>query len=103
VLGNGCDNARTVDRKALESRVLTGLREHDDAGDRRRGHAHLYAGNQSAQPPAPKLIGIHPPQACRSRETIAKIVRVVEQFGWHRALSDRLTELEAKQDSLTAH
>ena len=27
VLGNGCDNARTVDRKALESRVLTGLRE----------------------------------------------------------------------------
>ena len=27
MLGNGCDNARTVDRKALESRVLTGLRE----------------------------------------------------------------------------
>jgi hypothetical protein len=62
VLGNGCDNARNVDRKALESRVLTGLREHDDAGDRRRGHAHLDAGNQSAQPPAPKLIGIHPPK-----------------------------------------
>jgi hypothetical protein len=29
-------------------------------------------------------------------------VRVIEQGGWHRALSDRLTELEAKQDSLTA-
>jgi hypothetical protein len=27
VLGNGCDNARAVDRKALEGRVLTGLRE----------------------------------------------------------------------------
>ena len=27
VLGNGCDNARSVDRKALESRVLTGLPE----------------------------------------------------------------------------
>ena len=27
VLGNGCDNARTVGRKALESRVLVGLRE----------------------------------------------------------------------------
>ncbi|WP_245337291.1 hypothetical protein [Shinella sp. HZN7] len=29
-------------------------------------------------------------------------MRVIEQGGWHRALSDRLTELEAKQDSLTA-
>jgi site-specific DNA recombinase len=27
VLGSGCDNARTVDRKVLETRVLTGLRE----------------------------------------------------------------------------
>ena len=27
VLGNGCDDACAVDRKALESRVLTGLRE----------------------------------------------------------------------------
>lgn len=29
-------------------------------------------------------------------------MRVIEQGGWHRALSDRLTELETKQDSLTA-
>jgi hypothetical protein len=29
-------------------------------------------------------------------------VRVIEQGGWNRALSDRLTELEAIQDSLTA-
>ncbi|MGV6875993.1 hypothetical protein ACUSIJ_25325 [Pseudochelatococcus sp. B33] len=35
-------------------------------------------------------------------KAIAEIVRVIEQGGWHRALSDRLTELEAKQDSLTA-
>jgi DNA invertase Pin-like site-specific DNA recombinase len=27
VLGNGCDNARTIAREALEARVLTGLRE----------------------------------------------------------------------------
>jgi hypothetical protein len=27
VLGNGCDNAHAVDREALESRVLNGLRE----------------------------------------------------------------------------
>lgn len=29
-------------------------------------------------------------------------MRVIEQGGWHRALSDRLTELETRQDSLTA-
>jgi site-specific DNA recombinase len=42
------------------------------------------------------------PKLAEAAKAIAKIVRVVEQFGWHRALSDRLTELEAKQDSLTA-
>jgi hypothetical protein len=35
-------------------------------------------------------------------KAIAEIVRVIEQGGWHRALSDRLTELETKQDRLTA-
>jgi hypothetical protein len=34
-------------------------------------------------------------------KAIAEIVRVIEQGGWHRALRDRLTELEAKQDSFT--
>jgi site-specific DNA recombinase len=87
----------------VESRALTGLRAHNDAGNRRRRRARLYAANQSTQPPALKLIGIHPPRACRSRETIAEIVRVIDQGGWHRALSDRLTELEAKQNSRTTH
>ena len=35
-------------------------------------------------------------------KAIAEIVHVIEQGGWHRALSDRLTELEARQDNLTA-
>jgi hypothetical protein len=35
-------------------------------------------------------------------KAIAEIVRVIEQGGWHRALSDRLTELEARQDGLSA-
>ena len=41
-------------------------------------------------------------QLAEAAKAIAKIVRVVEQYSWHRALSDRLTELEAKQDSLAA-
>ena len=33
---------------------------------------------------------------------IAEIARVIEQAGWHRSLSARLTELETRQDGLTA-
>jgi site-specific DNA recombinase len=33
---------------------------------------------------------------------MAEIVRVIEQGSWHHTLSDRLTDLEVKQDSLTA-
>ena len=50
-----------------------------------------------------KLIGIHPPRACRSRKAIAEIVRFIEQGGWHRGRSDRLTALKANQNSLAAH
>jgi hypothetical protein len=32
-------------------------------------------------------------QLAETAKAIAKIVRVVEQYGWHRALSDRLTSL----------
>ncbi len=39
----------------------------------------------------------------KPRKLIAEIVFVIEQRGWRRALSDRLTEIEAKQHSLTAH
>jgi hypothetical protein len=48
--------------------------------------------SESARPSLPK-----------PRKPIAEIVLVIEQRGWNRALSDRPTELEAKQDSLTAH
>lgn len=37
-----------------------------------------------------------------TEKAIHEIVRIIEQGGWHRALSERLTELEAKQDDLTA-
>jgi hypothetical protein len=64
------DNARAVDRKALESRVLTGLRERmmtpEIAADAMR--AYTQETNRLNRP-APKLIGIHPPRACRSRES----------------------------------
>ena len=37
-----------------------------------------------------------------TEKAIAEIVRVIERGGYHRALSARLTELEGKQDDLSA-
>jgi site-specific DNA recombinase len=104
VLGNGCDNARAVDRKALESRVLTGLRERmmtpEIAADAVRAYTQetnrLNRQRRSSSESTRR-------ELAEAAKAIAEIVRVIEQGGWHRALSDRLTELEAKQDSLTAH
>jgi site-specific DNA recombinase len=103
VLGNGCDNARTVDRKALETRVLTGLRERmmtpEIAAEAMRAYTRetnrLNRQRQSSAESTRR-------ELAETAKAIAEIVRVIEQGGWHWALSDRLTELEAKQDNLTA-
>jgi DNA invertase Pin-like site-specific DNA recombinase len=103
VLGNGCDNARTVDRKALESRVLTGLRERmmtpEIAAEAMR--AYTQETNRLNRQRRSSVESIRR-ELAETNKAIAEIVRVIEQGGWHRALSDRLTELEAQQDSLTA-
>lgn len=103
VLGNGCDNARTVGRKALEARVLTGLRERmmtpEMAAQAMRACAEetnrLNRERRNSADAARK-------ELAETAKAIAEIVRVIEQGGYHRALSDRLTELDAKQDNLTA-
>jgi site-specific DNA recombinase len=103
VLGNGCDNARTVDRKALESRLLTGLRERmmtpEIAAEAMR--AYTQETNRLNRQRRSSVESIRQ-ELAETNKAIAEIVRVIEQGGWHRALSDRLTELEAQQDILTA-
>jgi len=103
VLGNGCDNARTIAREALEARVLTGLRERmmtpEMAAEAMRSYAReANRLNRERRNTAEASRG----ELVETAKAIAEIVRVIEQGGWHRALSDRLTELEAKQDELTA-
>jgi len=103
VLGNGCDNARTVPGKALEDRVLAGLREGLMTPDMMAEAVRAYAEEtnrlnrerrNSAEADRREL--------AEAAKAIAEIVRVIEQGGWHRALSERLTELETRKDSLTA-
>jgi hypothetical protein len=83
----------------LESRVLTGLRERmmtptiaaeamrTYTQETNRLNRQRRSSLESTATSLPK-----------PRKPIAEIVLVIEQRGWHRALSDRLTELEAKQD-----
>ena len=104
VLGNGRDNARTVDRKALERCVLTRPRERmmtpEIAAEAMRAYTQETNRLNRQRRNSAESIG---QELAATNKAIAEIVRVIEQGGWHRALSDRLTELEAKQDSLTAH
>ncbi|AYM81058.1 recombinase family protein [Agrobacterium tumefaciens] len=103
MLGNGCDNARTVPGKDLETRVLAGLRE-------RLMTPEMITEAMSAYAQETNRLNRERRSAAETTrrdlaetvKAIAEIVRVIEQGGWHRALSDRLTELEARQDSLTA-
>lgn len=103
VLGNGCDNARTVNRKVLEARVLDGLRDRmitpDVAAEAMRAYAEeTNRLNRERRNSADAIRK----ELAETAKAIAEIVRVIEQGGYHRALSDRLTELETRQDSLTA-
>ncbi|HEY0233920.1 MAG TPA: recombinase family protein [Afipia sp.] len=102
VLGNGCDNVRTIARHALETRVLTGLRERmmtpEMAAEAMRAYTQeTNRLNRERRNTADATRR----ELTETAKAIAEIVRVIEQGGWHRALSDRLTELEARQDSLT--
>jgi DNA invertase Pin-like site-specific DNA recombinase len=103
VLGSGCDNARTIAREVLEARVLTGLRERmmtpEMAAEAMRAYAQeTNRLNRERRNTAEATRH----ELAETAKAIAEIVRVIEQGGWHRALSERLTELESKQDSLTA-
>jgi Recombinase. len=103
VLGNGCDNARTVSGKTLETRVLAGLRERLMTPEMMAEAVRAYAQETNRLNRERRTSAeANRRELAETAKAIAEIVRVIEQGGWHRALSDRLTELEARQDSLTA-
>lgn len=103
MLGNGCGNARTVPGRVLEDRVLAGLHERLMAPDMITEAMSAYAQETNRLNRERRQSGdVTRRDLAETGKAIAEIVRVIEQGGWHRALSDRLTELETKQDSLTA-
>jgi len=100
---NGCDNARTIDRKKLEARVLAGLKDRmmtpQMAAEAMRAYAQETnrlnrERRQSAKTARHEL--------AETSKAIKEIVGIIEKGGWYRALTDRLGELERRQDELTA-
>jgi len=100
--GNGCDNARTIGRKKLEARVLAGLKDRmmtpQMATEAMRANAEETRLNcerrQSAEATRREL--------AETDKAIKEIVGIIEKGGWYRALTDRLGEIEKRQDQLTA-
>ena len=94
-LGNGCDNARAVDRKDLESRVLTGRRDRmmtpEIAAEATRAYTQVTNRlNRQRRSSAESICQ----ELAETNKAIAEIVRVIEQGDWHRALSDRAISRE---------
>ena len=84
VLGNGCDNARAVDRKALEGRVLTGLRERmmtpEIASDADTMCAYTREANRLNRQRRSSSESTRR-ELAKAAKAIAEIVRVIEQGG----------------------
>ena len=103
LLGAGCDNAGTIKREVLEARVLTGLRERMMTPEMAEEAMRAYvAETNRLNHERRAATGAIRRELADTAKAIAEIVRVIEQGGWHRALSDRLTELETRHDTLNA-
>jgi seryl-tRNA synthetase len=103
VLGSGCDNARTIARPALETRVLAGLREKlmtpEAAAEAMRSYvAETNRLNRERRDSAYAIRR----ELAEIKKTTKEIVGIIEKGGWYTALSERLGELEKREEELNA-
>ncbi len=103
IFAAGCDNARTIDRKVLEARVLTGLCDRlmtpEAAAEAMRAYAEETNRLNRERRTSDETLRR---ELAETEKSIKEIVHVIEQGGFHRALLDRLTELETRQIELNA-
>jgi hypothetical protein len=103
VLGNGCDNARTIARATLENRVLAGLREKlmtpEAAAEAMRSYV---AGTNRLNRERRDSAHAIRRELAEIKKTTKEIVGIIEKGGWYKALSERLGELEKREDELNA-
>jgi site-specific DNA recombinase len=98
-----CHNSRTIARKALETRVLDGLRNKLMAPEVATEAMRAYAVETNRLNRERRTAGDADRRALADIERkLREIVSAIENGGYSRMLSDRLRELEAKQDEITA-
>ncbi|ADH88105.1 Resolvase domain protein [Ancylobacter novellus DSM 506] len=101
LMGTGCTNSRTVTRDKLEERVVNGLKHRLMAPDKAAEAMRAFAEETNRLNRERRASSESDRQELAQVETaIREIVAVIEQGGFHRALLDRLTVLEAKQAEL---
>jgi DNA invertase Pin-like site-specific DNA recombinase len=101
LMGTGCTNSRSITRAKLEERVVAGLRDRLMAPDKAAEAMRAFAEETNRLNRERRSSGEASRRELDQTETaIREIVTVIEQGGFHRALLDRLTELEARQTAL---
>jgi site-specific DNA recombinase len=101
VRSGGCDNSRTIGRKALEARVLEGLKHKLMVPEVAAEAMHAYAEETNRLNRERRSTGEADRKALADIERKLKdIVAAIEDGGYTRMLSDRLRELETQQDEI---
>ncbi len=103
VMTGACANGRSIRRAELEERVLAGLKDRLMAPEAAAEAMKAYAEETNRLNRERRASGATDRKELAEVETkIATMIAVIEDGGYVRGMSDRLRELEARQDELNA-
>ena len=103
VMTGSCANGRGIARTVLEERVLAGLRDRLMAPEEAAEAIRAYTEETNRLNRARRASGANDRKELAGVEKkIAAMIAVIEDGGYVRGMVDRLRELEARQDELTA-
>ncbi len=101
-MNGSCENSRGIARTALEERLLAGLKDRLMAPEVAAEAMRAYVEETNRLNRERRSSGVSDRTALAGIEKkIKEIVTVIEDGGYTRGLTDRLRELEARQDELT--
>ena len=102
VMNGSCENGRGIARTALEERLLAGLKDRLMAPEVAAEAMRAYVEETNRLNRERRSSGVSDRTALAGiGKKIKEIVTVIEDGGYTRGLTDRLRELEARQDELT--
>ena len=103
VMTGSCANGRGIARTVLEERVLAGLRDRLMAPEEAAEAIRAYTEETNRLNRVRRASGANDrKELAEVEKKIAAMIAVIEDGGYIRGMVDRLRELEARQDELTA-